>query len=84
MSENLKQLELKPPLAGLRNDGEVRKIKGFKCPSCEGLGYFVEGFGYHGSQKGEEIRTDCFRCEGTGNLYADVVIRWTPDKEKQI
>lgn len=77
-----RRLNIVPPLAGLRNDGNVHKLKGFKCPSCEGRGYFENGVGYHGSEKGEVIKTDCNRCGGTGKLCADVVIRWSPDEDK--
>lgn len=75
-----KQLDIKPPLVGLRGDGQTFKYKGFVCPSCDGRGFFEHGLGYHGSIKGEMITSDCNRCGGLGRLCADVVIRWSPDE----
>lgn len=80
-SNKEKVLFLKPPPIGERNDGATHKIKDFVCPSCLGRGALVYGTGYHGSEKGEEIRSTCNRCAGTGKLMADVVVRWSPQKQ---
>lgn len=82
MSEKVKVLKLKPPLAGLRNDGETFKYAGFQCPSCNGRGYFVQEKGYHGSACDEVETQGCFRCNGSGRLCADVVIRWSPGNQQ--
>lgn len=79
ISTKEKVLFLKPPPTGERNDGEIRKIKGFACLSCNGSGQLSLGVGYHGSEKAVETFADCKRCAGTGKLVADVVIRWTPE-----
>lgn len=76
-----KQITINPPHNGCKNAGETFKHKGFECPSCSGRGRVVLGKGYHGSLKGETIESDCDRCAGTGLLCADVVIRWSPDKQ---
>lgn len=49
-----------------------------KCPACNGTGSFKSAKDYHGSAAGEFIINDCQRCAGSGELKADVVIRWTP------
>lgn len=78
MSEKIKMLKLKPPIAGLRDEGETFKYTGFRCPSCNGFGYHRKKKGYHGSAGDEVEKIDCFRCNGSGWLCADVVVRWSP------
>ncbi|NDV45489.1 hypothetical protein D0T49_00280 [Paludibacter sp. 221] len=80
MSKKEVILRIKPPITGLRSDSEVFRYDAFKCPSCQGRGYFTKNNEYHGSAGDDIDITDCHRCNGTGRLCANIVIRWMPDE----
>lgn len=60
-------------------DAELFKFTGIDCPSCDN-GYIKMFEDYLQTSPSETEK--CQRCNGTGKLMADVVIRWKPDEPK--
>lgn len=80
MSKLINVLRIEPTRLNLENNAEVVKVIA-ECPTCNGSGGFRGTKGYHGSAADEEEIITCDRCKGTGQLIADVVIRWKPNDQ---
>lgn len=80
MSKLISNIEVIPEPLNWDNTPEVIQIVD-NCPSCKGVGNFKIAKGYHGSETGEFLIADCKRCNGSGRLKADVIIRWSPDEK---
>lgn len=80
MSDLISLIQITPDPLNWDNKPEVIQVVK-KCPACKGAGNFKRAKGYHGSAAGEFLITDCTRCKGTGELKADIIIRWTPNEK---
>ena len=72
MSKQILHIELDPPS---NTKQEVILASNFKCPACNGRGYFSS---YSPGEK-DKGKTSCTQCDATGRLKAKVEIIWSPD-----
>lgn len=76
MSDRKYTLFIEPKLFEPK-DAEHFKFTGMDCPSCDNGN--IKVFQDH-LQIGAAETEKCQRCNGTGKLVADIVIRWKPDE----
>lgn len=55
---------------------ESERVRGIRCPRCDGRGGFIERTG-----RDEFQETQCKTCEGCGRVKATVTVEWSPDNE---
>lgn len=68
MSEQRYIIEVEPPR--WTTETEKKEFHNFTCPNCNGGGGFVDELDKY---------TSCGRCDGTGKIMAEVIIKWRPD-----
>lgn len=75
MSKVHRMIELEPPEFDLRK--ELLVSPGHRCGYCKGNGWF-----WGTDPHGEDIRTPCPICGGSGEVVAVIAIEWKPSKAK--
>ncbi|WP_334166670.1 hypothetical protein [Phocaeicola paurosaccharolyticus] len=77
MSKKQQNILISPPLFIDSNNKERIVSKGHNCSYCNGRGWF-----WQTNTDGEEIKTNCRICNGTGKLNAVITIEWEPGLNK--
>lgn len=75
MSRVRKTVELQPP--GLDFKKELLVSPGHRCGYCKGNGWFRDSYIH-----GEDTKTACPMCGGSGEVDAIVTIEWKPSKKQ--
>lgn len=83
MSRISKHIELRPPKIWVGGGAEVIREGGFQCPECHANGYHW-ALDKNDPTEHAEVKVPCRVCGGTGEVVAEVAIRWrAPERARE-